>query len=76
MVTLVTNLGYLFNPVRVVVMSPLVHLFVFIDSALGRKDPKNRWNQSRTHLRLYQNMALATSQAPWTNSGFRRCLPD
>jgi hypothetical protein len=51
-VTLVTYLGYLFNPVDVVLMSPLVHLFVFIDSALGGKDPKNHWNPSRINLRV------------------------
>jgi len=44
MVTLVTYSGYLFNPVDVVLMSPMVHLFVFIDSALRGKDPKNHWN--------------------------------
>jgi hypothetical protein len=46
-VTLVMYSEYLFNPVDVVLRSPPVHLFVFIDSALGRKDPKNRWNPSR-----------------------------
>src|SRR5580658_8173473 len=39
-VTLVTYLGYLFNPADIVLMSPLVHLFVFIDSVLGGKDPR------------------------------------